>query len=205
MVALKMILASESATPIVLQRFQIEAEAAATLRPRVAVYEICATSAPGPLCEALLRCTWVRRPWLVRSAPPRFRSEGKRQSMDTKHLDRVVKRIREAWPNVQIVVRGDSGFCREPLLAWCEANRVDYVFGLARNDRLEKANLGDGRGQLLEGFLVIGLARLARVRRDGPDRDFLEVGARDLAQPRVGRFVGGDWRVARLARADEVH
>ena len=55
-----------------------------------------------------------------------------------KHLDRIVKRIREAWPQVQIVVRGDSGFCREPLLAWCEENRVDYVIGLAKNKRLTK-------------------------------------------------------------------
>lgn len=55
-----------------------------------------------------------------------------------KHLDRIVKRIREVWPQVQIVVRGDSGFCREPLLAWCEENRVDYVIGLAKNKRLTK-------------------------------------------------------------------
>jgi hypothetical protein len=53
-----------------------------------------------------------------------------------KHLDRIVKRIREVWPSVQIVVRGDSGFCREPLLAWCEENHVDYVIGLAKNGRL---------------------------------------------------------------------
>ncbi len=55
-----------------------------------------------------------------------------------KHLDRIVKRIREVWPQVPIVVRGDSGFCREPLLAWCEENRVDYVIGLAKNNRLTK-------------------------------------------------------------------
>jgi len=55
-----------------------------------------------------------------------------------KHLDRIVKRIRLVWPSVQIVVRGDSGFCREPLLAWCEAHGVDYVIGLAKNKRLTK-------------------------------------------------------------------
>ena len=37
---------------------------------------------------------------------------------------------------MRILLRGDSGFCRETLMAWCEANRVDYVFGLARNARL---------------------------------------------------------------------
>src|SRR6202041_3429921 len=51
----------------------------------------------------------------------------------------IVAQIRRRWPRTRILLRGDSGFCREPLMAWCEANRVDYVFGLARNDRLEKA------------------------------------------------------------------
>ena len=46
--------------------------------------------------------------------------------------------IRERWPNVAIVLRGDSGFARENLMRWCEGNAVDYVFGLARNDVLLK-------------------------------------------------------------------
>jgi hypothetical protein len=50
---------------------------------------------------------------------------------------RLVGRIRARWPRVKIVLRADSGFAREALMAWCEANRVDYVFGLARNERLE--------------------------------------------------------------------
>jgi hypothetical protein len=49
---------------------------------------------------------------------------------------RVVAQIRTCWPRTRIVLRADSGFCREDLMAWCEANRVDYVFGLARNARL---------------------------------------------------------------------
>jgi Transposase DDE domain group 1 len=53
-------------------------------------------------------------------------------------LQRIVKQIREVWPNVHIVVRGDSGFCREELMAWCEAEHVDYVLGLAKNERLKK-------------------------------------------------------------------
>jgi hypothetical protein len=53
-------------------------------------------------------------------------------------LARIVGRIRESWPRVRILVRGDSGFAREWLMAWCEANGVDYVLGLARNDRLSK-------------------------------------------------------------------
>jgi hypothetical protein len=54
-----------------------------------------------------------------------------------KEMERIVKQIRAAWPEVRIVLRGDSGFCREELMAWCENNQVDYVFGLARNVRLE--------------------------------------------------------------------
>lgn len=51
-------------------------------------------------------------------------------------LSRIVTQIRAAWPGVKIIVRGDSGFCREELMAWCESNRVDYVLGLAKNERL---------------------------------------------------------------------
>jgi len=55
-----------------------------------------------------------------------------------KEIERIVKRIRMAWPEVHLVLRGDSGFCREELMAWCEAHGVDYVFGMARNVVLEK-------------------------------------------------------------------
>jgi hypothetical protein len=54
-----------------------------------------------------------------------------------KHLKRIVARVRQAWPEVKIVIRGDSGFCREPIMSWCEANGVDYVLGLAQNTRLK--------------------------------------------------------------------
>jgi hypothetical protein len=49
---------------------------------------------------------------------------------------RLVGRIRARWPRVRVLLRADSGFAREALMAWCEANRVDFVFGLARNPRL---------------------------------------------------------------------
>jgi hypothetical protein len=52
---------------------------------------------------------------------------------------RIVAEIRRRWPRVRILLRGDSGFCRDALMAWCEAHQVDYVFGLARNERLEQA------------------------------------------------------------------
>ena len=53
-----------------------------------------------------------------------------------KHLARIVERIRGAWPDVEIVIRGDSGFCREELMRWCESHGVGYLFGLAKNRRL---------------------------------------------------------------------
>jgi hypothetical protein len=51
---------------------------------------------------------------------------------------RIVAQIRERWPSVQIILRADSGFCREPLMRWCERASVDYVFGLARNEVLRR-------------------------------------------------------------------
>lgn len=54
-------------------------------------------------------------------------------------LRRIVEQVRAAWPGVRIVVRGDSGFCRENLMKWCEQNDVDFTFGLAKNERLTDA------------------------------------------------------------------
>jgi hypothetical protein len=53
-------------------------------------------------------------------------------------IRRIVAQIRGAWPEVKITLRGDSGFCRNELMSWCENNGVDFVFGLARNQRLRK-------------------------------------------------------------------
>ena len=52
-------------------------------------------------------------------------------------LQRIVAQIRSVWSRVRIVVRGDSGFCREELMGWCEAEGVDYLLGLAKNERLK--------------------------------------------------------------------
>ena len=54
-------------------------------------------------------------------------------------LERIVTQIRQSWPEVKITLRGDSGFCREELMVWCEQNQVDYVLGLAKNERLKAA------------------------------------------------------------------
>jgi len=53
-------------------------------------------------------------------------------------IARMVAQIRGAWPAVRIILRGDSGFCRNELMSWCEDHAVDFVFGLARNQRLRR-------------------------------------------------------------------
>ena len=53
-------------------------------------------------------------------------------------IQRIVAQIRTAWPATKIILRGDSGFCRNQLMSWCENHSVDFVFGLARNQRLRK-------------------------------------------------------------------
>lgn len=55
-----------------------------------------------------------------------------------KEVERIVKQVRRRWPEVEIILRGDSGFCADELLTWCENNGVHYVVGVARNQRLEK-------------------------------------------------------------------
>lgn len=53
-------------------------------------------------------------------------------------IQRIVGQIRTAWPKVKIILRGDSGFCRNELMNWCESAGVDYVFGMARNQKLRR-------------------------------------------------------------------
>jgi hypothetical protein len=65
---------------------------------------------------------------------------------------RIVEQIRARWPRVKIMLRADSGFARDELMAWCEANAVDYVFGLARNERLVSAIADDLAAAELESL-----------------------------------------------------
>lgn len=53
-------------------------------------------------------------------------------------VERIVRQIRKTWPQVEIILRGDGGFCRDALMSWCEDHGVGYVFGLAKNKRLVK-------------------------------------------------------------------
>jgi len=70
-------------------------------------------------------------------------------------LARIIPQIRRRWPQTRIGIRGDSGFCREPIMAGCEAQGVDYVLGLARNERLLDLSLS-ARIQAQIGFLESG-------------------------------------------------
>src|SRR5580698_3249371 len=67
----------------------------------------------------------------------RLREANHDASFDSlREIQRIVEQIRAAWPEVKIILRGDSGFCRNELMNWCEAQRVDFLFGMARNQRL---------------------------------------------------------------------
>ena len=57
-------------------------------------------------------------------------------------LERIVPQVREKWPNVEIVIRADSGFARDAIMAWCEENNVTYILGLAKNERLKREIVG---------------------------------------------------------------
>ncbi|HKX31123.1 MAG TPA: transposase [Blastocatellia bacterium] len=68
-------------------------------------------------------------------------------------IERIVKRVRERWPEVRIILRGDSGLSSDQIMNWCESpeGQVDYVFGQAKNDRLLKllsAEMEEARQQL---------------------------------------------------------
>ncbi len=69
----------------------------------------------------------------------RLRTAGQDGSAGAREeVERIVAQVRQHWPTVKMTLRADSGFCREDLMSWCEAHDVDYVFGLARNRRLQK-------------------------------------------------------------------
>jgi hypothetical protein len=84
-------------------------------------------------------------------------------------IERIVGQIRARWPKVRIVLRGDSGFCREPIMSWCEQQGVDFLFGLARNARLEKQ---------IEGELAQAKTLFERTHQ--PSRVFAEFAYRTL-------------------------
>lgn len=124
-------------------------------------------------------------------------------------LERIVPRIRAAWPETRIVVRGDSGFCREWLMAWCEKREgVEYVLGIAKNDRLrerielelEEARLRHERSgdpeRIFNSFVYRTLDSWSRSRRVVGKAEHLERGS----NPRfvVTSFTEDQWDSRRL-------
>jgi Transposase DDE domain group 1 len=85
---------------------------------------------------------------------------------------------RTRWPRVKIVLRADSGFARDELMAWCEANGVDYVFGLARNTRLVGAIADE-----------LAAAELESLEQGGSVRRFADFAWRTLDSWSRGRRV----------------
>ena len=79
-------------------------------------------------------------------------------------LERIVGKIRQRFAEVKIIVRGDSGFCREKLMSFCESHGVSYVFGLARNSRLRRA-IGAQMQRVKRGY----------ERAGRPQREFAEL------------------------------
>lgn len=125
-------------------------------------------------------------------------------------IKHIVAQLRRKWPQVRIVLRGDSGFCREELMAWCEAdeNRVDFLFGLARNKRLQKIIGGQMHEAKLEHAETGKAARVftefayqtkkswARQRRVVAKAEYLDKGE----NPRfvVTSLSGDDWAAREL-------
>jgi len=72
-------------------------------------------------------------------------------------VERIVNQIRTKWCGVQIILRADSGFCRDELMDWCERNQVDYVLGVSRNPRLER-RIGKALNKARGRFAVTGQA-----------------------------------------------
>jgi hypothetical protein len=91
---------------------------------------------------------WLLQPLLLSAAVHFLRGpvvvcsvaafQHRRECWEPRGSATIVTQIRKAWPHTQIILRADSGFCREELMAWCEQHEMDYVFGFARNQRLRR-------------------------------------------------------------------
>ncbi len=104
-------------------------------------------------------------------------------------LERIVGQIRQVWPTVSIIIRADSGFCRDELLAWCESHPVDYVIGLAKNSRLKQEiaeemvqaeaefNATGKPARVFKDFQYRTLNSWTRARRVVRKAEFLDKGA----------------------------
>jgi hypothetical protein len=89
--------------------------------------------------------------------------DGSAGSLD--EVKRIVARIQKRWPKTKFVLRADSGFARDEIMTWCEANKVDYIFGLAKNARLEKMIVAELEAVKQEAAKTGAAARMFRELR----------------------------------------
>ena len=123
-------------------------------------------------------------------------------------LKLLVKRLRHAWPNVSILIRGDGGFCRWRMMRWCDSNNIRYVFGLPRNAVLEErsaewmaqvreAHRLDGRSHRVFGEFRYAAKTWDRPRRVIAKAEYLrgQPGTLSKANPRyIVTNLAGDGR-----------
>ena len=83
----------------------------------------------------------------------RSRIDGAKQAAAVLKL--LIRRLRQVWPNTRLILRADSGFCRQLLIRWCERHNVGYVIGVARNARLQKA-VADWEAELEAAYQTHG-------------------------------------------------
>jgi hypothetical protein len=136
-----------SHNPIAIKRLFVEQFLEAHERaPRVIVLDLDATDDPvhgeqeGRFFHGYYDC-YCYLPLYVFCGPHLLAAKLRPASVDAaagavEEVARIVKQIRHRWPNVRILLRADSGFARDELMTWCEANGVEFVFGLQQNERL---------------------------------------------------------------------
>jgi hypothetical protein len=121
-------------------------------------------------------------------------------------VERIVGQLRAAWPQVRITLRADSGFAREELMQWCEQHQVDYIFGLARNSRLEaelSAELAEAQAQSRASGKPVRIFKdFTYQTRESWWRSRRVVGkAEHLPDKSNPRFVVTSYPIARMAAA----
>ena len=122
----------------------------------------------------------------------RRRSRGDASAGAVAEVARIVGQVRARWPEVRIILRADSGFAREALMAWCDNHQIDYVLGLARNPRLVR----EIAAELALAEIRGGTDRQGRPLLQGlplPDPRQLEP---RTARRRQSRAAGRGWRSA---------
>jgi hypothetical protein len=121
-------------------------------------------------------------------------------------LTRIVKQMRARWPAVEVTIRGDSGFAREAIMAWCEANGIHYVLGLAKNARLGRSigrEMEDARKQQLATEKPARIFRELsyRTRKSWSRERRVVAKAEHIAGKANPRFVVTSWPVERADAA----